>query len=73
MFVGLAKKYSTQNALNDAFESRLKDVDKDDFLALTRLYLQVFNPTKVKSAEQLVEKFKVCHHMYMCKALCLHF
>ncbi|KAL7533031.1 hypothetical protein ACHAXR_004998, partial [Thalassiosira sp. AJA248-18] len=46
MFVSLAKKYNKPNALNEVFESRVKEIDKNDYLALTTLYLQVFNPAR---------------------------
>jgi hypothetical protein len=58
MFVSLAKRYNKPNALNEVFESRLKDIDKHDFLALTTLYLQVFNPTRANGAEKLCTKYK---------------
>jgi hypothetical protein len=58
MFVSLAKKYNKPNALNEAFESRLRDIDKNDYLALTTLYLQVFNPTRAHSAGKLLTNYK---------------
>ena len=58
MFVSLAKRYNKPNALNEVFESRLKDIDKNDYLALTTLYLQVFNPTRANGAEKLCTKYK---------------
>ncbi|KAL3799320.1 hypothetical protein ACHAW5_001257 [Stephanodiscus triporus] len=58
MFVSLAKKYNKPNALNEAFESRLKDIDKNDYLALTTLYLQVFNPTRAHGAGKLLTNYK---------------
>ena len=58
MFVSLAKRYNKPNALNEVFESRLKNIDKNDYLALTTLYLQVFNPTRADGAEKLCTKYK---------------
>ena len=58
MFVSLAKKYNKPNALNEAFESRLRDIDKNDYLALTTLYLQVFIPTRAHSAGKLLTNYK---------------
>jgi hypothetical protein len=58
MFVSLAKRYNKPNALNEVFESRLKNIDKNDYLALTTLYLQVFNPTRANGAEKLCTKYK---------------
>ena len=59
MFVALAKKYNKPNALNEVFESRVKDIDRNDYLALTTLYLQVFNPARASGAEKLWTKNKV--------------
>lgn len=59
MFVSLAKKYNKPNALNEVFESRAKDIDKKDYLALITLYLQVFNPSRAGGAEKLWTKNKV--------------
>jgi len=58
MFVSLAKKYTKPNALNEVFETRVKDIDKNDYLALTTLYLQVFNPSRASGAEKLWTKNK---------------
>jgi hypothetical protein len=58
MFVSLARKFNKPNALNKVFEARLKDIDKNDYLALTTLYLQVFNPTRANGAENLLAKYK---------------
>ena len=58
MFAGLAKKNGTPNALNEVFESRVKGIDKSDYLALMSLYLQVFNPSRANSAEQYLAKYK---------------
>eukprot|EP00986_Skeletonema_menzelii_P003700 scaffold1174_cov196-Skeletonema_menzelii.AAC.1 len=58
MFVALAKKYSKPNALNEEFEARVKDVDKSDWLALLKLYLSVFNPSRVGQAEEMIAKYK---------------
>jgi hypothetical protein len=58
MFVSLARKFNKPNALNEVFEARLKDIDKNDYLALTTLYLQVFNPTRANGAEDLLAKYK---------------
>ena len=58
MFVALAKKYSKPNALNGEFEARVKDVDKSDWLALLKLYLSVFNPSRVEQAEEMINKYK---------------
>lgn len=60
MFVGLAKKYSKPNALNEVFLSRVSSVDKNDYLALLTLYLQVFNPSRAGDASNYVLKYKVC-------------
>jgi hypothetical protein len=59
MFAGLSKKYGTPNALNGVFESRVKGIDKKDYLALMSCYLQVFNPSRAYSAEQYLAKYKV--------------
>jgi hypothetical protein len=58
MFVSLAKRYNTSNALNEEFESRVKNIDKHDYSALTKLYLQVFNPSRANDAEKLLMKNK---------------
>ncbi len=58
MFVSLARKFNKPNALNEVFEARLNDIDKNDYLALTTLYLQVFNPTRANGAEKLLAKYK---------------
>ena len=59
MFVGLAKKCNGPNALNDIFLSRAGSVDKDDYLALLTLYLQVFHPSRANEASTYVTKYKV--------------
>eukprot|EP00984_Skeletonema_dohrnii_P014079 scaffold5885_cov96-Skeletonema_dohrnii-CCMP3373.AAC.1 len=58
MFVALAKKYNKPNALNEVFEARVKDFDKSDWLALLKLYLGVFNPSRVDQAETMIAKYK---------------
>ena len=58
MFVALAKKYNTTNALNEIFEARAKNVDKSDLLALFKIYLGVYNPLRVDQAESLIAKYK---------------
>jgi len=58
LFVGLAKKYDKPNALNEVFESRVKGIDQNDYLALISLYLQVFNPARAEVAEKLLSKNK---------------
>ena len=59
MFVSLAKKYNKSNALNEVFQSRVKDIDTKDYLALITLYLQIFNPSRASGAEKLWMKHKV--------------
>jgi len=56
LFVALAKRYDKPNALNGEFESRVKDIDKNDYLALTSLYLKIFNPARAEVAEKLLSK-----------------
>jgi len=58
MFVALAKKFDKPNALNEVFESRVKAIDSNDYLALTSLYLQVFNPARAGIAEKLWSRNK---------------
>ncbi|KAL7553465.1 hypothetical protein ACHAWF_016746 [Thalassiosira exigua] len=58
MFVGLAKKFNTQNALNEVFDSRVKGVDRNDFIALTQLFFEVFSPSRAGSAEKYVAQHK---------------
>ena len=58
MFVALAKKYNKPNALNEEFESMVKDIDKTDWLALLKLYLKVYNPSRVGQAEDMINKYK---------------
>ena len=71
MFTSLAKKYDKPNALNVIFESRVKKIDKNDYFALTSLFLEVFNPSRAGQAEKLLSRYKVsrtqpgailCHH-----------
>ena len=59
MFVKLAMKYNTPNALNELFLARVKDIDRKDCLALTKLYIQVFNPAKAAGAEKYLSQHKV--------------
>jgi len=58
MFVALAKKYSKPNALNEEFEARVKDIDKTDTFSLLKLYLSLFNSSRVDQAEELLKKYK---------------
>ncbi|KAL9191213.1 hypothetical protein ACHAXT_000919 [Thalassiosira profunda] len=58
MFVKLAMKYNTPNALNELFLARVKDIDRKDCLALTKLYIQVFNPAKAAGAEKYLSQHK---------------
>lgn len=60
MFVALAKKYNTSNALNDVFISRVQDVNLNDYKALLTLYLTIFNPSKTGDVPSLLAKYKVC-------------
>ena len=59
MFVKLAMKYNKPNALNEVFLARLKHIDRKDCLALTKLYIQVFNPAKAAGAEKYLSQHKV--------------
>ena len=59
MFVKLAMKYNKPNALNELFLARLEDIDRDDLVALTKLYIQVFNPSKAAGAEKYLSQHKV--------------
>ncbi|KAL9184190.1 hypothetical protein ACHAXT_002276 [Thalassiosira profunda] len=52
MFVKLATRYNKPNALNDLFLARLNGIDRKDYRALTKLYIQVFNPAKAASADK---------------------
>lgn len=70
MFVTLAKKFNQANALNEVFESRMKEmnIEKNDYLAMIKLYLQVFNPTRANGAEKLLNEYKVScgvNHHYL--------
>ena len=58
MFVALAKKYNKPNALNEEFEAKVKDIDKTDWLVLLKLYLRVYNPSRVGQAEDMINKYK---------------
>lgn len=60
MFVALAKKYNTSNALNEVFESRAKGIDRTDYLAVATVYLQVFNPSKAtpEKVQAMLAKYK---------------
>lgn len=60
MFVSLAKKHNTTNALNEVFLSRVKDTNRDDLVALLTLYLSVFQPAKVGEAGSYLSRYKVC-------------
>jgi hypothetical protein len=64
LFVALSKKFGAPNALNEVFLSRVRSVDKADYLALLTLFLQVFNPSKVDEAPGYSTKFKVCLQRY---------
>ena len=59
MFSGLAKRFKKPNALNEIFESRVKEIDRSDFLALVSLYLAIFIPSRVGDAAKYVSKYKV--------------
>ena len=61
MFVAIAKKYNKPNALNVEFETRVKDIDQSDYLALLTLFIQVFNPSWVTIAEKYLNKYKVSY------------
>jgi len=61
MFVSIAKKYNKPNALNVEFETRVKDIDQSDYLALLTLFIQVFNPSRVSIAEKYLNKYKVSY------------
>ena len=61
MFVSIAKKYNKPNALNVKFETRVKDIDQSDYLALLTLFIQVFNPSRVSIAEKYLNKYKVSY------------
>ena len=43
---------------NEEFEARVKDIDRNDYLALTTLYIQVFNPARASIAEKYLSKYK---------------
>merc|ERR1711966_397627 len=58
VFTSLAKKYDKPNALNVIFESRVKKIDKNDYFALTSLFLEVFNPSRAGQAEKLLSRYK---------------
>lgn len=58
MFVALSKKYNKPNALNGEFQARVKDIDKSDTLALVKVYLGVYNPSRLDQAETMVAKYK---------------
>mmetsp|Transcript_25338 Transcript_25338/g.51551 ORF Transcript_25338/g.51551 Transcript_25338/m.51551 type:complete len:697 (+) Transcript_25338:154-2244(+) len=58
MFVALAKKYNTSNALNHVFISRVQDVNLTDYKALLTLYLSIFNPSKTEDVPSLLAKYK---------------
>ena len=57
----MIKKYNKPNALNEVFQSRVKRVDTNDYLALATLYLQVFNAAKATPdrIEAMLAKYKV--------------
>lgn len=65
MFHAYAKKYNKPNALNEEFESRVKNIDKSDYSALLTLYLQVYNPSKVDIVEKYLLKYKVCYNFLL--------
>jgi len=58
MFVSISKKFNKTNPLSKVFESRVKKVDQNDYLALLSLYLEVFNPTRKDQAADYVTKYK---------------
>ena len=62
VFVSLAKRYKQPNALNEAFVACMKYIDTNDYLALTRLYLQIFNPLRVNDAQTFLTRCKGQEH-----------
>ncbi|KAL7550605.1 hypothetical protein ACHAWF_013827 [Thalassiosira exigua] len=59
LFAVFAKEYDTENALNVVFKDRLRDAeDCKDYLAVLKLYLSVFHPTKISEAKSMLSKWQ---------------
>lgn len=58
LFAVLAKEYKLPNPLNQVFLARVQSIDAKDYLALTRLFLKIFNPKVIHRAEAFLKKYE---------------